>query len=387
MENSNKHKRLLDVLPSPPAGYSGWPWTEEKDPDAYTGFKFLPKISIITPSYNQGEFIEQTIRSVILQNYPNLEYIVIDGGSNDNTIEIIRKYEKWITYWVSEKDEGQSHAINKGIEKSTGDIFNWLNSDDYYYKDCFEHLAESFSSDDVYIVAGNYRFFDNTGESEDKMIDFRLREALEETIAYVLMNQPSTFFRLDKFKSLGKLDQNLSYVMDQDIWKKYLFRFGQQNIKVIDKDLSNFRFHSKSKTFQFLFNNEFNAIYYSIADKAGMTKHKELISRIFSGCNELNYQFRYEFSQEDKILARKAINYFFYLKAKNSFTAGEFDNMKEYLNVIETKYLRDKHKKKIYKLRIKSFLFKHKLSFILKIFKKPVGLKILLKTYCQSFSF
>jgi glycosyltransferase involved in cell wall biosynthesis len=91
----------------------------------------LPKISILTPSYNQGQYIEQTIQSILSQNYPNLEYIVIDGGSTDNTVEILKKYDQHITYWVSEKDRGQSHAINKGIEKCTGVLFNWLNSDDY----------------------------------------------------------------------------------------------------------------------------------------------------------------------------------------------------------------------------------------------------------------
>ncbi len=91
----------------------------------------LPKISIITPSYNQGKFIEETILSVINQQYSNLEFIIIDGGSTDNTVDIIEKYSTQITYWVSEKDEGQSDAINKGFLKATGEIINWLNSDDY----------------------------------------------------------------------------------------------------------------------------------------------------------------------------------------------------------------------------------------------------------------
>src|SRR5688500_3818909 len=92
----------------------------------------LPKISIITPTYNQGHFIEQTIQSVIEQDYPNLEYIIIDGGSTDDTLSVIKKYEKYISYWISEKDKGQSEAINKGFKKATGDVVNWLNSDDYY---------------------------------------------------------------------------------------------------------------------------------------------------------------------------------------------------------------------------------------------------------------
>lgn len=91
----------------------------------------LPKITIITPTFNQGKFIEKSILSVLNQNYPNLEYIIIDGGSSDDTLDIIKKYENRITFWISEKDNGQSHAINKGLQKSSGDIINWLNSDDF----------------------------------------------------------------------------------------------------------------------------------------------------------------------------------------------------------------------------------------------------------------
>jgi glycosyltransferase involved in cell wall biosynthesis len=103
-----------------------------------------PKISIVTPSFNQGQYIEETILSVLSQNYPNLEYIIIDGGSTDDTVEIIKKYESRITYWVSEPDRGQSHAINKGLQKCTGEIFNWLNSDDWYMPGALFDVANAF---------------------------------------------------------------------------------------------------------------------------------------------------------------------------------------------------------------------------------------------------
>ena len=105
-----------------------------------------PKISIITPSYNQGIFIEETILSVLDQNYPNLEYIIMDGGSTDNTVDIIKKYEDRITYWISEKDNGQSDAINKGFHKSTGDILHWLNSDDVLVPRALNMLVEYLSN-------------------------------------------------------------------------------------------------------------------------------------------------------------------------------------------------------------------------------------------------
>src|SRR5436190_18724174 len=121
----------LSEIPPPPPGKTGWPWNEETPPpEIMPDDRALPRVSIITPSFNQGRFIEETIRSVLLQGYPNLEYIIIDGGSTDDSLEIIRKYDPWITLWVSEKDRGQSHAINKGLSKATGEILCWLNSDD-----------------------------------------------------------------------------------------------------------------------------------------------------------------------------------------------------------------------------------------------------------------
>jgi glycosyltransferase involved in cell wall biosynthesis len=105
-----------------------------------------PKISIVTPSFNQGRFIEKTILSVIEQDYPNLEYIIIDGGSTDESVEVIKKYDQHLAYWVSEPDRGQSHAINKGFERATGEIFGWLNSDDWYHPGALKAVAEAFAA-------------------------------------------------------------------------------------------------------------------------------------------------------------------------------------------------------------------------------------------------
>lgn len=130
------HHTSLEELPPLPPGKIGWPWTKESRqlPDTMPDSRPWPRISIVTPSFNQGRYIEETIRSVLLQGYPNLEYIVIDGGSSDNSVGIIKKYEPWLAYWVSEADRGQAHAINKGFQKATGEIFGWLNSDDVYCK-------------------------------------------------------------------------------------------------------------------------------------------------------------------------------------------------------------------------------------------------------------
>ena len=362
-------KRLLSFLPNPPSGKTGWPWTEETDPAVYEGIKYLPKISIITPSLNQGEFIEQTIRSVLLQNYPDLEYIIVDGGSTDETNCIIEKYGSWIKYRVSEKDKGQSHAINKGLLKCDGEIFNWINSDDYYYKHCFKILAENYSKDDTYILAGSYRFFyDKAEKSKEKIIEFKLRETLEETIASVLINQPSTFFRLDILRSLGKLDESLHFVMDQDIWKKFLFTYGQEKIKILKEELTNFRFHTTSKTYQYKFNTEYINIFYSIAAKAGMKKHAEFFKKVYGDEVGKGYEFGFKISDQKIKLAKKVINNFIFFMSRNAFTAKDIKLLNLSLSLLELKWLNENQKKYVFKLKLKSKLIKFRLDPVLKLF-------------------
>lgn len=137
-------------------GRRGWPWTEDESTREVSQMRSrnCQRISIITPSFNQGEYIEETIRSVLLQEYPNLEYIVIDGGSTDNTVPIITKYERWLSYWVSEKDRGQTHAINKGFRRATGEILAWLNSDDVYAPGALSYVSEKFNKLGVNWLAG-----------------------------------------------------------------------------------------------------------------------------------------------------------------------------------------------------------------------------------------
>ena len=131
---------MIDQLPAPPKGKKGWPWTVQTDlpKETMPNGEPWPRISLVTPSYNQGRYIEETIRSVLLQNYPNLEYVIIDGGSTDETLAILQKYEHWLTYWASEPDHGQSHAINKGFQRCTGTILNWLCSDDILLEESSE---------------------------------------------------------------------------------------------------------------------------------------------------------------------------------------------------------------------------------------------------------
>ncbi|MEO6456043.1 MAG: glycosyltransferase family 2 protein [Ginsengibacter sp.] len=209
-----------------------------------------PKISIVTPSFNQGKYIEKTIQSVLDQGYPNLEYIIIDGGSTDNTIDVIKKYESHIAYWISEKDKGQTDAINKGFAKCSGEIFNWINSDDYYEPETFKKLSTFFTSNpSINIVCGREWGF-NDANSADKILHAGsvIKNNVYETIRYGIIDQPCTFFRKKNIDEFFPLDISLHFVMDRQLWWNYLLKYGQQNILVTNEIFTNFRFHPQSKS-------------------------------------------------------------------------------------------------------------------------------------------
>ena len=236
-------------LPVPPDGRTGWPWTDE------TGMKKtvsiparLPRISIVSPSYQQGGFIEETIRSVLLQGYPNLEYIIMDGGSTDNTVEIIKKYQKHLSSWRSERDRGQSHAINKGLALCTGDIFNWINSDDLLTPGALWAVARGWTKSPGRIISGGVELFNETGV-------FRRLSAGQQTLRNFVRfweaegfgwAQQSTFVPLADLKDLGGVREDLTYCMDYNMMVRLLLKGIQ--VAYIEETLARFRFHSNSKT-------------------------------------------------------------------------------------------------------------------------------------------
>ena len=224
--------------------------------------KDFPKISIVTPTFNQGQYIEQTIQSVLDQKYPNLEYIIIDGGSSDNTVQLIKKYEKYLSFWISEKDRGQSHAINKGLEKSTGDIFNWINSDDYYEGNVFEKAANAFSKEAIHMFAGKSHVFG--GDKEWVSNGTKLPDEESNLIVHPSIDQPATFFSMEAVRQLGPLTEELHYTMDLEWLLKFWFLFGTNAIVKTDDVLVHFREHPGSKTvnFQQRFTEDRIKIYY-----------------------------------------------------------------------------------------------------------------------------
>ena len=212
----------------------------------------FPKISIVTPSFNQGKYIEQTILSVLDQHYPNLEYIIIDGGSNDDTVEILKKYKDQITYWISEPDKGQTHAINKGFEKCTGDIFNWINSDDYYEPGTFDKLANLFTEHpQVDVVCGReWSFNDVRPEAKTMNAGSIIKQNVYETIRVGVIDQPCTFFKMKRIESFFPLNESLHYVMDRQLWLSYLLEYGQAHILQTDQIFTWFRLHAQSKSIE-----------------------------------------------------------------------------------------------------------------------------------------
>jgi glycosyltransferase involved in cell wall biosynthesis len=204
-----------------------------------------PKISIVTPSYNQRAFIERTIRSVLNQNYPNLEYIIIDGGSTDGSVEIIKKYSDKLAYWVSEKDQGQAHAINKGFRQATGDIVGWLNSDDEYFDWALETVAKTFiANKDVDFFFGNRLTVDENGRILRD--DRHTRFSFSALVLYgMIVSQPATFWKRELFEKYGYLDESQCFCMDYE----FFCRVGAHiKAKHIRKHLARFRRHSSSKS-------------------------------------------------------------------------------------------------------------------------------------------
>jgi GT2 family glycosyltransferase len=237
----------LAELPSPPPGKTGWPWTEEslQLPDTRPDGQSRPRVSVVTPSYNQGQFIEETIRSVLLQGYPDLEYIIIDGGSTDGSVDIIRKYEPWLAYWVSEPDQGQTHAINKGWMRATGDILAYINTDDCYLRGAITTATQEFcSKPHVGMVYGTAIIVDEAGK------ELRTWEAWPFDLKTMLtvgsiVPQPAVFYSKNALKTVGYLNVEWQMIMDYE----FCIRIGMHFPAVcVPGTLAMFRNHGQNKT-------------------------------------------------------------------------------------------------------------------------------------------
>lgn len=236
----------LPLLPEGICGY--WPWKNLSNTSS-EGLRIddCPKISIVTPSFNQSQFLEEAIRSVLLQGYPNLEYFVFDGGSDDGSVEIIEKYEPWITYWESGPDAGQSNAINKGWKMATGDILAWLNSDDMYFPKALFHVGQTYlENPQSLVIIGSCEVRPSKNKTKITATDFDMRSDVL-VRGGDIPGQPSVFISRGAFEAVGELREDLHYAMDWEYWLRLSMKFPENQFTLIDTTLSVFRKWSGGK--------------------------------------------------------------------------------------------------------------------------------------------
>lgn len=213
-------------------------------------FAVYPKISLITPSLNQGKFIEETIQSVLSQNYPNLEYIVMDGGSSDNTVAILKRYSTQLK-WVSEKDDGQTDAINKGLRMASGDILAYLNADDLLLPGTLLRVAQLFMEQPKTMwLTGQCRIIDEDNREIRKLITAYKNIWLRLRLSAILLitdyiSQPATFWRASVVNDVGSMDNSLHYTMDYDYWLRLYSKYPPL---FVPEYLAAFKIHPQSKT-------------------------------------------------------------------------------------------------------------------------------------------
>jgi len=213
--------RHLPELPPPPPGKRGWPWHvgAVSIPDADRDW---PAITVITPSFQQGRFVEATLRSVLLQGYPNLQYVVVDGGSTDGSVDVIRRYAPWLASWTSERDDGQADAIDKGLRRADGAIVGWVNSDDRLLPGALFSIARAASRHpDAVAWAGRCRSVTPQGSLVYLQVPRGLtRDELADWGHAGQISQPACFFSRAAAERVGFLDPDLHYALDVDLWLK-----------------------------------------------------------------------------------------------------------------------------------------------------------------------
>jgi glycosyltransferase involved in cell wall biosynthesis len=239
----------LAELPPPPPGRHGWPWTEAshgavRQADSAQAW---PLISIVTPSYNQAHYLEETIRSVLLQGYPNLEYIIMDGGSSDGSQEIISKYEPWLAYWQSQRDGGQSDALANGFARASGEIMSWLNSDDTYHQDALLRVGSFFRRHPKIVFGiGDIDLVDADGGLIARMFVTQPNRSITASTGIHHWPQQGAFWRRRAYDQIGGVDSSLRFCMDRDLFLR-LTAVGASR-RIPGAPLADFRQHADSKT-------------------------------------------------------------------------------------------------------------------------------------------
>lgn len=326
-----------------------------------------PKLSIVIPSYNQGIYLEKCLTSIFDQDYPNLEVILIDGGSNDSTLDVIKKYQSKLSYWVSEKDKGQTDAINKGFAKCTGEIFNWLNSDDYLEDNALWNYEKAFRDPNVNCVIGKINNFvedsDTTWFSENKPEPTSL-----DYIVNAFCNQPATYFRLEAIKNFFPLPECLHYTMDQFIWFCYWLENDIDSVKIEDFTAVNFRRHENSKTYSlekgseryfkslsYKFFNDYNSIFYNYFSTTGNRDKAEIIADYFfdvdAGRNSRAYNFKVKDQSHAKV--EQLYQKYLFSMIKEDLLISNFQRSSGKIKLLRPSLLNGREKDELEKIKIK----------------------------------
>ena len=317
--------------------------------------KMLPKISIITPTFNQGQFIEQTIKSVLDQGYPNLEYIIIDGSSTDNTVDIIKKYEDQLSYWISEPDKGQSDAINKGLRIANGEIINWLNSDDYYEPNSLFEIAKAFEDESINCVCARSNIFEDGGKILYQSKGTDIYSNVAKTIGWARIDQPETFFRKSAIDKMGDVSSSLHYIMDKEWWIRYLLLYGISKIKQIDYVVVNFRLHQNSKTVaeKTLFQPETNGMFYNLA------KTLQLNEKVILDHCEVDQNAHLNFTiDKSNVVVTLISSFYYYLlyMADYNYAIGNNKTSKAFLAAIDKEQIEKEDHRLYRKLKLRNTL-------------------------------
>ncbi len=286
-----------------------------------------PKITIVTPSFNQGNYLEATIKSIINQKYNNLEYFIIDGGSSDESVKIIKKYEKYINYWISEKDGGQSEAINKGLRMATGDFITWINSDDLLQPDILAKIPTFFESSNTGLIFGKSVSFGERLKEKTSRSDFD--EQLPKILASVPFPQPSSFFRREILEEQGLLDESLHFGMDYDLFVRIALNY---DIRPINEIVSLNRYHSESKTMSMSFN--FASDWVKVFSR--LVRSFDFTTEIIADLKKLNlYDAAESKYSVKKIFTKSDIEkaYVYFLQEQAQFYYGAY-KLKEARNIV-----------------------------------------------------
>lgn len=263
----------------------------------------FPKISIVIPSYNQGQYLEETLESIIDQKYPNPELFVVDGGSNDNSVDIIRKYQDHISWWVSEKDKGQSNAINIGLNKATGEIVTWINSDDLLLPGALSKVANHFAMlpEETGLIHGGTILFDRKTEIETRFT-YQV-PSREGYLAGMVFSQPSAFFKKKYLLATGLLNEDFHYGMDYDLFMRLSLVC---DFKPVQDVFSKYRLHEESKSVAegTRFIGDWKKSFVNLCKN--LSWHNELSLLRDTGLfdQELNYYRAFSFQPEPRILTK-----------------------------------------------------------------------------------